>query len=192
MKVFGIGMFKTGTTSLEYALRILGFNHINNLTFFNGKPFDYSSKNIENVKNDYDYESFSKEEINKLKLAIDSYNAFSDHPWMWFFKKAYEIHPSGKFILTTRKDEETLANSDYNYWIANGVDENEIPNKEDFIYRYKKHNDEVRKYFKGNSNFIEICFENGDGWEEICNFLELPVPEIDFPHMNKGEYCEQN
>jgi hypothetical protein len=24
----------------------------------------------------------------------------------------------------------------------------------------------------------------GDGWEPICEFLELPIPEADFPRVN--------
>ena len=34
MKVFGVGMFKTGTTSLEHALTLLNFKHVPPIKYF--------------------------------------------------------------------------------------------------------------------------------------------------------------
>ena len=34
-----------------------------------------------------------------------------------------------------------------------------------------------------------VVWRAGDGWEPICKALELPVPDLPFPHKNKrGEY----
>jgi hypothetical protein len=27
----------------------------------------------------------------------------------------------------------------------------------------------------------------GDGWEPLCEFLELPVPDTPFPHLNDSK-----
>ncbi len=29
-----------------------------------------------------------------------------------------------------------------------------------------------------------LVYRPGDGWEPICRFLDVPVPEEDFPHLN--------
>ena len=29
-----------------------------------------------------------------------------------------------------------------------------------------------------------------DGWEKLCNFLEKPIPSVDFPHANKRSYSK--
>jgi hypothetical protein len=29
-----------------------------------------------------------------------------------------------------------------------------------------------------------LVWSAGDGWEPICEFLELPIPEADFPRVN--------
>ena len=29
-----------------------------------------------------------------------------------------------------------------------------------------------------------LVFEAKDGWEPLCRFLEVPVPETDYPHLN--------
>lgn len=190
MKVFGIGMFKTGTTSLEHALNILGFNHINNMTVFNNNPFEFLNRNVSDIVCDYDYDNFSNDEKETIKKATESFDAFSDHPWMWCYKKAYEIYPDAKYILTVRKSEEALGNSDWNFWLANGNKEEDIPPREEFIHRYKTHNKEVREFFDGNSNFIELCFESGDGWPKLCKFVNKPIPNKPFPHANRGRCNE--
>ena len=31
-----------------------------------------------------------------------------------------------------------------------------------------------------------MIFEISDGWDPLCKFLEIPVPDQPFPHKNKG------
>ena len=48
--------------------------------------------------------------------------------------------------------------------------------------RYKQHN----LYVKTNCKKEEILlFQLGDGWEPLCKFLNKPVPDVPFPHMNR-------
>jgi hypothetical protein len=52
--------------------------------------------------------------------------------------------------------------------------------------RYLSHIQEIRDYFKDRpDDLLEICWENGDGWEKLANFLGKPVPQEPFPHRNK-------
>ena len=62
MKIFEIGVAKTGTTSLGRAYEILGFNH-------KAEDPDLYLKFTDN----YDYEV--------LFEVIDKYDAFQDGPW---------------------------------------------------------------------------------------------------------------
>lgn len=32
-----------------------------------------------------------------------------------------------------------------------------------------------------------LVYEVSQGWQPLCDFLGLPVPEVDFPHLNKRE-----
>ena len=48
------------------------------------------------------------------------------------------------------------------------------------------HNEEVRAYFGDSDDFLEFSIEEGDGWEKLCRFLDKPVPNVPFPHKNKG------
>ena len=35
-------------------------------------------------------------------------------------------------------------------------------------------------------DLLNVCWETGSGWQELCAFLGKPVPEIPFPHENKA------
>ena len=76
-KVFGIGMFKTGTTSLEDALGLLGMNHIPGV--------EYKDSFLGLSDPDYDFSShvFTDLEKQVIQDLTSRYNAFTDHPWMW-------------------------------------------------------------------------------------------------------------
>jgi len=59
-------------------------------------------------------------------------------------------------------------------------------NEKEHIQFYRKHNNSVRSYFKNrSSDFIELCWENGDGFEKLCNFLNCDIPDVPLPHANK-------
>ncbi|MCB9082368.1 MAG: sulfotransferase family protein [Lewinellaceae bacterium] len=32
-----------------------------------------------------------------------------------------------------------------------------------------------------------LVFSAGDGWEPLCQFLQVPVPDVPYPHSNRGE-----
>jgi hypothetical protein len=33
---------------------------------------------------------------------------------------------------------------------------------------------------------LVICWENKDGWNKLCDFLNKSVPKVPFPHLNKS------
>ena len=167
-KVFGIGLFKTGTTSLGDALKILGYNHVNLWSRYT---------------NVYDYKN-QTELLNKLS---DEYDSFEDYPWMYCYKEMSEKYKDAKFILTLRK-EELYRKSEIKVRLREGwtMEESIRDVEENIIPRYYKHLEDVRNYFNGSKNYLEVDFSKGDGWIQICNFLEEKIPDIDFPHSNKN------
>ncbi|KAK9781089.1 putative Sulfotransferase domain-containing protein [Seiridium cardinale] len=50
--------------------------------------------------------------------------------------------------------------------------------------RYREHFEIVRKMVKPG-NLLE--YHLGNGWEPLCNFLNCPVPEEPFPHLNEKD-----
>lgn len=53
---------------------------------------------------------------------------------------------------------------------------------------YKVYNREINRFFSnGTYDFLKVCWENGDGWGELCEFLKKPIPDIPFPHVNSSK-----
>jgi hypothetical protein len=175
-KVLGVGMNKTGTTTLAHALRILGY-----------APHQT-----------YDLKATQKWASGKTEELLDLYEdkiVFEDFPWPLMYREFYSRYPDAHFILTTRRSEEAWFNSLVKHAERTGPTEmrklvygHEMPleDREKHLAVYRNHNQEVRSFFeaKPEAQFIEVCWEEGHGWPELCTFLEQPVPEQPFPHMN--------
>ena len=172
--IVGAGFQKTGTSSLREALKILGF-----------KVKDTSSRAlIPILKGDF------KRVINMLK----NYDAVEDTPWYIIYKEIDKLVPNSKFVLTIRDEEAwyksvrkhigdlRAAHHEWIYGRGKGLPKDD---KENTIAVYKKHNDEVKAYFKDRPNdLLVIDFTKGEKWDKLCSFLDLEVPAQEFPHYN--------
>jgi len=80
MKIVGVGLNKTGTTTLGTCLSHWGLNHIG----WNQSAFDLYRKN----------------ELNELMEWVDRFDSFEDWPWPFIFKDIDKPYTGSKFILT--------------------------------------------------------------------------------------------
>jgi hypothetical protein len=63
----------------------------------------------------------------------------------------------------------------------------DISCKEYFTNFYNNHNQQVIDYFADKPDkLLVICWENKDGWNKLCDFLNKSVPKVPFPHLNKS------
>jgi hypothetical protein len=178
-KVFCIGMFKTGTTSIGNAFQILGYKTLMGPWW----PKDIMIIDDWGLKSQEEWNEYDEVILNKTK----EFDAFQDYPWMFCFKKCYEWYPDAKFILLERNPEK-LAESDINMWRKERVPEDKIPKKEKFIRRYQNQFDEAVEFFEGKENFMIMDIK--EGWEKLCPFLGEEIPKTPFPHSNKGIYIK--
>jgi hypothetical protein len=167
-KVWGIGLARTGTATLCEVFRRLGYE-----TVLHNPHFP----------------------------ALETADAAADNECALFYRYLDYRFPGSKFILTTRDLSHWLQSIKFilEMYPVRSHQEN-IP-----IFRrmtlygtvsfdelkmtdtYLRHHAEVRHYFRGRAHdLIEVDFSRGDGWEKICAFLDLPVPNEPFPHLNKG------
>ena len=49
----------------------------------------------------------------------------------------------------------------------------------------EEHHRDVRSYFDGRDDFIEFRITEGDGWEKLCPFLGVDIPEEPFPWRHR-------
>lgn len=87
MKVFGIGLNKTGTTSLGACLERLGY-----------RTKGCSKKLTRGLLLDGNYED--------TNYTVENYDAFQDWPWPLIYQYLDKNWPGSKFVLTLRKDPE--------------------------------------------------------------------------------------
>lgn len=171
-KIIGVGMSKTGTTTLAACLEILGVGP--------HKSYDRRLKQwVQGGK------------IDKVLENADRYRSYEDAPWYLIYRELDTRYPGSKFILTVRKDSQSHAKSAWYHGVAAGTRKGEPD--DDYIQQkieiYEKHNAGVKEYFKDRlDDLLVLCWENGDGWQELCEFLGAENPGIPIPKANVGRY----
>jgi len=177
MKVFGIGLNKTGTKTLGACFSMLGYR---NATFNMDLLNEYSQGNIAAIM---DY--------------CKGYDSFEDWPWPLLYKQIDKRYPDAKFILTIRSSPEVWYNSLVKHARKTGPTlarkivygfENPFDHKNEHIAIYLKHNKDVIKYFDSRpGKLLGVCWENGDEWDKLSAFLGFGIPKMAFPHLNKSK-----
>lgn len=174
-KVFGIGTIKTGTTSLGKALEIMGFNHSNS-------------------DREYLLRCLGNSNLKPIFKYADRYDSFEDWPWPMLYKEMEQHYPNSRFILTLRSDEQVWLQSVVKHakWVGPTYGRalffdysTPLGHEQAYLDAYRRHVEEVREYFAQRpGKLLEICWEKGHGWHELCAFLEQPVPDTPFPVLN--------
>lgn len=179
MKVFGIGLNKTGTTTLNYCLRSLGYRHLTH-----------------NAKALTDWTQGRKDDVFAL---IDQYDSFDDWPYPLMYRELHARYPEAKFILTVRRDAKSWLRSlkkhslntsptRHHRKMAYGFDY-PFGHEQHHIDFYHNHNASVKAFFeeKGEQDrLLTLCWENGDGWRELAPFLGVPEPDEAIPRANEA------
>jgi hypothetical protein len=165
-KIFGIGLSKTGTTSLNTALTILGY-----------KSLHWGSrKKLSEINLDY-WEALTDIYLDS-QLLLNYPNAkfiltvrdLDD--WLNSFKKYDTIahHLLSKSQLNYRK-------------LVYG---SESFNSELWKETYLKYYTWVTSTVPSENLLVLNIFSSTNSWEKLCNFLNKPIPTQDFPWENKG------
>lgn len=175
-KIFCLGFQKTGTTSLYAALTALGFRVT-------------GSTGI-----DWDVETLRRDGVQHCIDTMDGFDAAEDMPWPLFYRELDAAFPGSKFILTVRESQAWFSSLDNHF---GNIDtplsaftygkgfSTARGNKDHYIARYEKHNEDVRAYFKSRpDDFQEMSLANGDGWEKLCTLLGRDIPSTPFPAKN--------
>ncbi len=175
MKIIGIGFGKTGTSTLAACLRRFGYRH---LTW---------DKHL--------YDAWADGNLQVVWQALQQYDSFDDWPWPMLYREVDARYPGSKFILTTRADVDIWLKSLRTHadrragrtrvWQSFGMRPGEFDAAK-ARQRYLQHIDEVRAYFRDRpGDLLEICWERGDGWQQLAAFLGLPAPDEPLPHAYK-------
>lgn len=178
VKIFGIGLNKTGTRSIAEATRILGFR-----TLHKGDAATSAA-----------VEAAIRDGNPPLAYIGEKFNAYFDvEAVVHNFIELDEWYPGSKFILTTRHVEGWIlsrtkhvhanqaraARGEYNgTWLTVDVDA--------WRTEWDRHHRAVRAYFALRpDDLLEFDVTAGSGWETIAPFLGRSIPNRPFPWENK-------
>ncbi len=203
-KIFGLGFPKTGTTTLERAHEILGY------TVCKG--------HWNNSHTNYLLGLYINNDIDGILRLTQHFDAFFDAPWGGgtLYRDLAESYPDAKFILSIRPVDAWFKSLvDSLERVVGEVDDlfsaihetgrygparfyeailglkhfREDPDK--VKQTYNETNTRVREYMKTKGlDFLELDVTAGDGWQPLCKFLGVPVPERSFPHANPGRQTQ--
>ncbi len=185
-RVFGIGLQRTATSSLHQAFQILGYDS------GHWKSGDWALA--------------IWQEMNRWgrSATLERDYALCDNPIPLLYRKLDAAYPGSKFVLTIR-DEDNWLESVKSLWSydlnpqrwtwdvdrfshkVHGITYGQITFDADvFLARYRRHNDEVREYFaKRPDDLLVMSMDSGDGWRELCSFLDRPLIAAAFPRKNQ-------
>ena len=177
MKIFGIGLNKTGTSSLHQALELLGYR---SLHFGGLEAHERVLRAIDERKPMLQHFDPEPDAVSDVIAVI------------YYFYLADRQYPGSKFILTLRDMEEWLDSR------RRHVERNQQSKEageydgafltvdlDTWAEEYRRHEAVVRTYFAGRPADL-LAFRPADGdWEPLCAFLGRPVPELPFPWANR-------
>jgi len=177
MKIFGIGLSKTGTTSLASALQLLGFRTRDNMGIDEYRVGDVTCLDLE---------------------VVDAHDALTDTPIPSFYRELDVRYPNSKFILTVR-DREAWLQSCRKQFTQKLADKNNEAHRRLFFDLYGTDVFDADRFARGYDCFVEgakayfrgrpgdllvLDIAAGGGWSELCPFLGAPQPDVPFPKAN--------
>jgi len=179
-KIFGIGLSKTGTTSLHLALHLLGYR---SGTYHHLKRLKLKGWFKGNFEDDY----------------LEDYDALTDLPIGTYFADLDRRYAGSKFILTIR-DVDSWLESAARHWTRRpdrrrgcGRDVRMATygisgfDRDRFRFVYENHVRNVQWHFRDRSRDLLILdIAAGQGWPELCPFLGKEIPPEPFPHVKPG------
>ncbi|ORZ00618.1 P-loop containing nucleoside triphosphate hydrolase protein [Syncephalastrum racemosum] len=204
LKVIGAGLGRTGTMSLQEALQILGLrtHHMRELIADTDQDPGIWTRAIEDPEHPDEWDK-----------AYEGYEAAVDWPTASFYKELMEKYPDAKIILTVRDPESWYESINKTLFERQRIRHESAPTPhQKEVYRMIKSvmfdgriehyalsapttKQEVMDLFlKHNQQVIEtvpaerlLVLEVGEGWSRLCQFLDMPVPDVPYPCINQAK-----
>ncbi len=186
LNVIGTGFGRTGTDSMRKALNILGVGPTHHMTEVGKDAYlrEQWFNLVMGAEPDWD-------------VLFTGYRACVDWPSAYYWRSLVVKYPEAKVLLTTRPAESwwTSFEATILKYILRGDDPNGFAqrlvaeqvfnghpeDREQAIAIYNRNTEEVISTIASDRLLVHSV---EDGWEPLCRWLNLPVPDVDYPHGN--------
>jgi hypothetical protein len=131
--------------------------------------------------------------------VFEGFSAAVDNPICAFWRELADYYPDAKILLTMRDAQKWFDSTQATIYAQGtldfilATDFREFLEKTTYTFGDKiRDRDYMTNYFDSYAEEIIngiapkrlLVFKVQDGWQPLCKFLDLPVPEIPFPHVN--------
>lgn len=197
LRVIGAGLGRTATFSVKFALEHLGLGPCYHMT----EVFAGARKNVPlwldvvNGKPDWD-------------MIFDGYQSTTDYPACSYWRELTDYYPDAKVVLTVRDAaswfesvSETIFSEQMHASLAGSPVEAMMKGVifNAFGARVKDRAFMTGWFERRNQEVIDalpaerlLIYSPTQGWEPLCSFLGVPVPDDPFPRINSRDEISQN
>jgi hypothetical protein len=197
IKVIGAGFGRTGTKSVQVALEELGFGPCYHMTTLFRAPGESKSWRAALAGEAIDWRTF-----------LAKYEATVDWPGCTFYQELMAAFPEAKVLLTIREPAQWYNSAAATIYgatrdlprvirlispaLGNVIDlintliwqktfDSRFADRDHAIAVFAAHNAEVQRIVPPDRLLV---YRVQEGWEPLCRFLAVPVPDKPFPHLN--------
>jgi hypothetical protein len=197
MNVIGVGLGRTGTLSLKAALERLGLG-----------PCYHMMEVFEHPDHVPLWTAAARGEAVDWDALFDGYQATTDWPACTFWRSLIAAYPSARVLLSVRDPGrwyDSMRNTIFEVFqrefpgpeglppglgeyrdmvqavVWQGTFGGRFEDRDHAIEVFRRHTEEVTRALPPERLLV---YELGQGWEPLCAFLDVPVPDEPFPHLN--------
>ena len=192
IKVIGAGLGRTGTNSQKLALEYLLGGTCHHMFEVDQRRYEIPT-----------WTAAARGQMPNWHQFLKNYTAIVDWPGCAFWPELMQAYPEALVLLSTRDYErwwESASQTIFEPFDATEPEDarfeemwqavttrhftNDLQNKEAVIAAAKRHNEQVIAEVPAERLLV---WQVNQGWEPLCKRLELPVPDIPFPHANSRQ-----
>lgn len=192
LQIIGAGLGRTGTASLKVALEELGFG-----------PCYHMGEVLPHVEERVPLWIAAGQGQADWDTIFAGYQSAVDYPSCSFWREQMAFYPDAKVILSTRSAEswfdsvhKTIMAPDTTAWLEGGPMREFfelcmwkdykpfIFDRERMIEYFNRRNEEIMATVPADKLLV---FDVKDGWEPLCAFLGVEVPDTSFPRANSRD-----
>ncbi len=200
MNVIGTGVGRTGTYSLKLALNQLGLG-----------PCHHMEEVLHNMPAQVPLWSAVLDGSPDWRQIYSGYESTVDWPTACFYRELLEAYPDARFVLTHRSPEswaDSFGSTIYRLvaardeappemkaWLdmaAGVIARTGFPDgldREGLMQAFTAHNEAVKRTIPADRLLV---FQVKEGWEPLCAFLGVSVPDTPFPRSNdRAEFWDR-
>ena len=195
LQVIGSGFGRTGTKSLKAAIEQLGFG-----------PCHHMHEIVEHPEQVAHWQALAAGEPVDWNVVFEGYNSQVDWPGAHVWRETAAAFPEAKVIHSVRPEEVWWASyqktigklmaryqdielpphitgilSAWNELAGQQTFGGKLDDREVALAAFRQRTEEVRAGLPAERVLV---FDVAEGWEPLCRFLDVPVPDTPFPHHN--------